>query len=93
MRIEGETIEMAALKPEGKDAVSLPRPARHHDVIRYMHEQGYSRAEIARSEQGFVTSAGRFMWRAPALRVAQRAGQLIGGKSISSTRLFSEDVW
>lgn len=43
-------------------------------------------------EQGFVTSAGRFVGRTEAKVIAYYAGQLLD-RAISSADLYSEDVW
>jgi hypothetical protein len=95
VRIEGERIAAAALmldEPE-KRVFSLPPPARHHNVIWYMREQGITVEEIARAEQGFVTSAGRFAWRKPAYRIAEIAGQIIKECPGPPRTLFSEHLW
>jgi hypothetical protein len=42
--------------------------------------------------QGFVTSDGMFVSRAAAMYIAAKAGQVIQGKTIHRTDLFSEDL-
>lgn len=77
---------------------SVPKPGRHHDVIRVVHE---ATGEPVGGEQGFVTSTGRFVNRLVARRIAENARQLIAGRKDSDgipyvatdDRLFSEDVW
>jgi hypothetical protein len=85
-------IECAALLTEDGQVVSLPRPARHHDVIQHMTRQGFTPEAIARSEQGFTTDTLRFVRRKPALRIAWKADQLIK-ETAPAHGLFSEDVW
>lgn len=60
---------------------SLPKPARHHDVIKAMVEAGIAETIDSSFEQGFLTVKG-FMNRVEA---AKFVGQ--------STKLFSEDLW
>lgn len=72
--------------------VSLPKPARHHNIIRHLTATGCSMREIAESEQGFVTDAGRFVGREEALRIADAVGQIIDRRNCHE-RLFSENVW
>lgn len=84
-------IECAALLTENGDIFSLPRPARHHDVIQHMVQRGFTEQQIALSEQGFTTDTLPFVRRPPAKRIAFKAGQLL--KETHPTQLFSEDVW
>lgn len=98
MRIDGETIETAAILFDGV-VYTVPRPGRHHDVMRHMWTQwGDKPGEerfIRGETQGFVTSTGRFVGRSKALRIVKAAGQPqidhpalnVGG------RLYSEDLW
>jgi hypothetical protein len=90
-RTDGMRIDRAALRTQDGKVYSLPKPARHHNVIHHMHELGISMEEIARADQGFVTECGVWCRRAPAKRIAQKAGQLI--RETHPTALFSEDVW
>lgn len=85
------TIIAAALFLNGK-AHSLPKPARHHDVIGHMSRDGVSVEDISGAEQGFITSDGQFVRRKPALRIAQNAGQIIRSTA-PAHGLFSEDIW
>ena len=68
---------------------SVPRPGRHHDVIRLMVEKG--RPTPISGEQGFVLSDGRFARRKPAARIAITAGQI--EKLKWPPLLYSEDLW
>ena len=87
-----EFIAKAAILFE--DSVyTVEQPGRHHDVMRMMFEQ--HGIDGGRGEQGFVTSRGDFVRRAPALRIAEKAGQLdkVRPKTFPKDVLFSEDVW
>ena len=92
-----ETIERAAIKID--DTVhSVPKPGRHHDVIRVVYD---ATGKTVFGEQGFVTSTGRFVNRRVARKIAENAKQLIAGRRdndgipyvATDDRLFSEDVW
>lgn len=47
--------------------------------------------EVMFETQGFVTSAGRFVRREPAARIAKAAGQIESTKF--GRALYSEDLW
>lgn len=86
-----ERIDCVAIKYEGK-VHSLPRPNRHHNVIRAIAQEngvGIKGGDI----QGFLTDTGRFVGRVEALRIALRAGQVLDPSNIRAGRLFSEDLW
>lgn len=75
---------------------TAPRPKRHHDVIHKMSAAGLPAS--AMHDQGFVTSAGRFVDRKEAVKIAIAAGQLkregsIVIKTSPAGLLFSEDLW
>jgi hypothetical protein len=84
---EPERIVAAALLVDEK-VWTLPAPARHHDIIRHYIAET-RKVRVPPHDQGFVTSAGRFVRRAPAAMLAFRAGQVTERKH----RLYSEDVW
>ena len=91
-----ERIVAAALR-NGLLVLSAPAPCRHHHVIHTAYSAGM---ETAHFEQGFLTSAGRFVDRVEAMRIALSADQLVPPRDadgIPYTRkhreLFSEDVW
>lgn len=65
---------------------SMQRPARHHHILHRMP------GDALDVDQGFVTSDGRFVDRQEARRIAEARGQLLPA-AISSTELYSEDVW
>lgn len=73
---------------------SLPRPARHHDVIR--HIAAVTGATTVGTnehpdEQGFLDDKGQFYRRKAAMAHAIRCGQLSEGKW--GEQLYSEDLW
>lgn len=69
---------------------SLPRPARHHNIIRAMAEEGLQIPIVG--EQGFLTSDGEFVGRRKALKIAKKCQQIIS-KNGNEQELYSEDVW
>ena len=84
-------VGIAALRTRDGVIYSLPRPARHHDVIADMHRLGVSARKINYSTQGFIDSHGSFITRVVAKRIAKKAGQLRA--DTPHKELFSEDVW
>lgn len=82
-------IAAAAIRVD-EAIISLPPPARHHNIIRELHKLGLIKKE--QWEQGFALSDGRFANRVQAKAVADRAGQLLPRASKLS-ELYSEDVW
>jgi hypothetical protein len=87
-----ECITAAAIRlPAGK-IVSVPPPGSHQDALRAAREAGTFYAEIHGSEQGFITSAGRFVDRRKAARIAVAAGQRQRATGPQDL-LFSDDVW
>lgn len=80
-----ESILRAAVK-RGEEVFSLSRPARHGHILRYMT---LTREE---TEQGFITSEGRFVSRLEAGVIALAAGQ-ISQTSSQSGALYTEDLW
>lgn len=93
-----EKIHQAAILRDG-DIWTLPKPARHHNILWAMHDVDNNstpdkRPKIiaARGEQGFVTSAGRFVGREEAYAIAIQSGQIKFPAS-APPKLYSEDVW
>jgi hypothetical protein len=71
---------------------SLPKPNRHHDVIRLIFDQtgsGISGTDV----QGFLTDDGTFVNRVDALAIALRTNQVLNPSNVRANRLFSEDLW
>lgn len=85
------TIAAAAIRTDDGKIWSLPRPARHHDVIRLIRESG-CKLPVGGDRQGFVLSNGKFARRKPALTIAIRSGQFLNGRVIGGV-LTSEDLW
>lgn len=87
-----ERIIGVAIKTLGTLGIvyDMPAPSRHHHLIARMARHGIELGE--RHEQGFTTSAGRFVDRHEAVSIAETAGQLIR-KTMPADELFSEDLW
>ena len=85
----GLTVETAAILLD--DVIhTLPRPARHHDIIRKLAAEGHPTP--IQGVQGFVLSDGQFATRKVARLVAKRAGQV--PKSPTPPGPFtSEELW
>lgn len=86
-----QIIDAALLTKDGR-VISLPRPARHHNIIRYMASNGYSPTDIAQCEQGFTTNTRPFVGRVLAMQIAREYNQLLDADNKASF-LTSEDVW
>jgi hypothetical protein len=86
-----EKILRAAIMIKGlaeDSCYSLPPPARHHNVLHTY------RLKLMPYEQGFITSAGRFVDREEAVNVAIEARQLkLPKRTNPQHKLFSEDLW
>lgn len=64
-----------------------PRPARHHDCF-------FRGCEAQKVTCGFLTSAGQFVDRREAYKIAKAAGQILPtALKHHAPLLFSEDVW
>ena len=85
------TIDVAAIRCFDK-VFMLPKPNRHHNIIRDMFSKGIDAEVISNGEQGFVTSDGVFVDRITALNIARSAGQILR-ETAPIHGLFSEDVW
>lgn len=83
---------MAAAVQYGDVVVMTPRPGRHHHVINAMFAIAGDVAVGAETEQGFLTSDGRFVDRKEGFRIAEEAGQIVTKHGPEDT-LFSEDMW
>lgn len=86
-----ETIVAAAVQLDGV-TFSLPRPARHAQVLFCLYDW-FGDRHIARMTQGFLTSEGRFVNRVQAKHIAHIAGQEIIRDDPHETQAFSEDFW
>lgn len=91
--LDARDLKVAAAAIKVGDLVfSLPRPARHHNILRHMHEIGVKGGPSWIAGQGFLLSDGRWVSREEAFEVAKGAGQLNDRVSFRP-KLFSEDVW
>lgn len=86
--LEPETITHVAIEyPEW--TWSLPKPARHHDVIQWRKKvTGKSGSGM---RQGFITSRGRFVDRVIGAEIAYMGKQIPHRKP--NGKLYSEDIW
>ncbi len=87
-----EQIVAAAIQIEGV-TISLPRPARHGQVLHAAEAFITSQAKLITACQGFITSEGRFVNRVQAKHIAHRAGQPIIRNDPHPRDAFSEDFW
>jgi hypothetical protein len=69
----------------------IGRRGRHHHCIRYMSTIGRAGIGVV-TDQGFVTTHGRYVNRYEGLRIAKAQNQLIR-KTPPEYKLFSEDLW
>lgn len=89
-----DIITGVAIKYDGK-VYSLPRPNRHHNVIRHIREvtgHGISGPDV----QGFITQRGVFLNRRQGMELAAANGQLNrreGENFYQGPDLYSEDLW
>ena len=84
-----ETIVAAAVLDHAGAPVSLPPPARHHNILRFMVDRGDPTPIVGR--QGFMTNTGEFVDRETAGHIAIIAGQIERLKW--PPNLYSEDLW
>ena len=68
----------------------LPKPNRHHNVIRHLVSIGKS-GRVRPDGQGFYTDTGEYLGREQAREYALRIGQVT--KTDHQRELFSEDLW
>jgi hypothetical protein len=82
-----------AIRFQGK-VWSLPRPYRHHHIIRIIHylDSDVTHVDVHLEDQGFLDAAGRFLNRNQAEVNAHIHKQIKGGKIIGGV-LTSEDLW
>lgn len=67
--------------------LTLPAPARHHNIL----HTAYPFTGLIADGQGFITDEGQFVDRERAFQIAEVAGQII--KAHAPPRLYSEDLW
>ena len=87
-------ITHVAIRFQG-EVWSLPAPNRHNDAIRLIREQtGVQYVDARDDDQGFLIDGETWCRRAPALRIAEKCGQLKpDGMGKRLGKLYSEDVW
>lgn len=85
-------ITHVAIRFDGR-VWSLPRPNRHHDVIRHIRAvTGAAYVDAYGKDQGFLDEDGTYLDRKQALEVARAAGQLRTDVEVQD-QLYSENVW
>lgn len=84
-------VSCAAIRDHDGTVYSVPRPGRHHDVIKKMVQAG--RPIPIRGEQGFLLDDGSFVDRKTARVIADTNGQAGGRRDQGLSELFSEDLW
>ena len=90
---ERPRITHVAIRFEGK-TYSLPKPARHHDVIQaIVKETGVDSVNAHQDDQGFLDSLGHYLDRHRALMIALIAEQVIDETKVRCRMLTSEDLW
>lgn len=87
---EPRSITHVALIFNGK-VWSLPRPYRHHHIIRTIVALGEAE-KVDSQSQGFLDDMGRYVSRQRAFEIVKRNGQLPTGIIIGGV-LTSEDLW
>lgn len=90
-------IVAAAIKM-GDLICTLPKPARHHNILSAIDKQfkkGRSVTSVLAEEEGFLTDQGQFLGRQAAYHHARKFGPSIIRKpdGYQGDSLFSEDVW
>ena len=90
LRAPRERIVSAAVRI-GPTAVTFPPPARHGDIMKAIHDIN-RKLLIKPSDQGFLTSTGRYVTRGEAQLIAVAAGQVSDEPALRG-ELFSEDLW
>lgn len=86
-----ERIVAAAVQYDGM-TFSLPRPARHGQVLQCL-EYTLDEMQLAHACQGFLTSEGRFVNRIQAKQLGYRSGQELVRDDLHPRDAFSEDFW
>ena len=87
-----ETIVAAAVKVD-RTIYTLPRPARHPDILDYIAEIDVTLLQKPHYHcEGFLTSENRFVNRYDAAQIARRAKQIINPDYLNDI-LYTEDLW
>lgn len=88
------TIDYVSIRFDGVVYI-LPKPNRHHNVIR-MINLNYGVRLYGPHEEGFVDCLGNFLNRREAYKLASENGQLVGrsgSEFYQGNELYSEDLW
>lgn len=88
-----EEIIVAAAVEHESGIISMPRPARHGDIINWLCKNVVSHGRNYNC--GFVTNRGRFVERKEATQIVRAAkqGDCRIGPMNPYDLLFSEDLW
>ena len=82
-------IKQAAIRLSADIIATMPRPARHKDIIWKLHELGISKIQFI--DQGFIDDNGDFLQREEAANIALSNGQATSLHAPPG--LHSEDLW
>lgn len=82
-------IKQAAIRLSADIIATLPRPARHKDIIWKLHELGISKIHFI--DYGFIDEEDEFLTREEAAVIALGNGQATGLHAAPG--LHSEDLW
>jgi hypothetical protein len=84
-------IIATAIKTKDGKILTLPRPARHHDIIRHARD---NQIDLSESTQGFIADPDGFVDRYTAFVIAATHLQINADPEVLGDRvLFSEDLW
>jgi hypothetical protein len=83
-------IQCAAIRV-GLLTMSKQQPARHHELLQELDRILDGAEPKFEIEQGFLTTAGRFVDRAEGAQIATESGQVAALKWPPD--LYSEDLW
>ena len=81
---------VAAACQAGGVTLSMPAPARHHDILWSMDRMGIP---AGCEHQGFIDHRGVFVGREAAMIVANNWGQFKDGEFVDGGELYSEHLW
>lgn len=87
-------VTAAACLDTNNKVWSIPKPARHHDVLQYMEKCG-AKEKDSMDSQGFKLNDGSYVDRLAAYTIAKRANQIKPRlpTQYNGAELFSEDLW
>ena len=95
MNVRSERAPITHVAIRYKEKIwSLPKPNRHHNVIRLIaDETGDSHIDCRGENQGFLDADGRYLNRKQALVSALINKQVLNENDIRGGQLYSEDLW